>query len=564
MPPGARRILILGGYGNFGGRLATLLQDQADLTLLVAGRSEAKAKAFCRKRGTTAAALLPTVFDRDASVDEQMIKLAPDIVVDASGPFQAYGPKPYRLVEACIARRVHYLDLADAPDFVAGIAAYDHAAAAAGILVRSGVSTFPLLPALVTRALTADWRAVERISAGLAPSPFAGIGATLVRAVASSAGKEVKTRRAENTATAYAFTDTRRTTIAPPGCLPLKNRLFALIDVPDHQILPIEWPELRETWIAVGTQPEILFKLLIAGAWLVRLGLLPSLLPFHKVILCVMRALSWGERRSGMFVELRGRDGRNRPTGRAWHLVAEDGEGPMIPAMGAAALIGKLLAGAQLVPGASTAVKDLDLEDYRPFFCERAIIAGVRDAPGDDHLPLQQQILGSAWDRLPSPLREMHQVSGRAEAEGRAAVIRGRGPLAWLIGRLLRFPNTGEDVPLRVSFQAKDGRETWTRDFAGNRFSSLQYAGRGRWQRLLVERFGPLAFAMALVLEEDGRLRLVMRHWRAFGLPLPLWLGPRSEAFESAEKGRFNFSVEISHPLIGRIIAYKGWLKRLS
>ena len=73
------------------------------------------------------------------------------------------------------------------------------------------------------------------------------------------------------------------------------------------------------------------------------------------------------------------------------------------------------------------------------------------------------------------------------------------------------------------------------RDFAGCRFSSLQYAGDGKWDRLLVERFGPLSFAMALVVDEareeaggDGtRLRLVLRHWRVFGLPMPLWLGPR-------------------------------------
>jgi hypothetical protein len=32
------RMLILGGYGIFGGRLAHLLQDEPQLTLLIAGR----------------------------------------------------------------------------------------------------------------------------------------------------------------------------------------------------------------------------------------------------------------------------------------------------------------------------------------------------------------------------------------------------------------------------------------------------------------------------------------------------------------------------------------------
>ena len=43
----ALKVLILGGYGTFGGRLAQLLADEERLTLIVAGRSLAKAQAFC-------------------------------------------------------------------------------------------------------------------------------------------------------------------------------------------------------------------------------------------------------------------------------------------------------------------------------------------------------------------------------------------------------------------------------------------------------------------------------------------------------------------------------------
>jgi hypothetical protein len=43
----ALRILILGGYGTFGGRLARLLADEERITLIVAGRSMARAEAFC-------------------------------------------------------------------------------------------------------------------------------------------------------------------------------------------------------------------------------------------------------------------------------------------------------------------------------------------------------------------------------------------------------------------------------------------------------------------------------------------------------------------------------------
>src|SRR5262249_10042102 len=41
------RVLILGGYGTFGGRLAELLADEPRLTLIIAGRSRTRAEAFC-------------------------------------------------------------------------------------------------------------------------------------------------------------------------------------------------------------------------------------------------------------------------------------------------------------------------------------------------------------------------------------------------------------------------------------------------------------------------------------------------------------------------------------
>ena len=66
---------------------------------------------------------------------------------------------------------------------------------------------------------------------------------------------------------------------------------------------------------------------------------------------------------------------------------------------------------------------------------------------------------------------------------------------------------------------------------------------------------------MALV-PDGGRLRLVLRRWSAFGVPLPMWLCPRSDSLRAAEDGRFHFHVEIGHPLTGLIVRYRGWLVR--
>ena len=167
----ALRVLIIGGYGTFGGRLARLLADEPRLTLIIAGRSLKKAQDFCAAlpaRATRAA----QAFDREGDADAQIAACVPDIVVDASGPFQTYGD-PYRVVRAALARRIGYLDLADGSDFVKGIVQFDAAARERGVFIISGASSFPVLTAAVVRRLGRGMAQVESISAGIAPSPFA-------------------------------------------------------------------------------------------------------------------------------------------------------------------------------------------------------------------------------------------------------------------------------------------------------------------------------------------------------------------------------------------------------
>ena len=62
-----------------------------------------------------------------------------------------------------------------------------------------------------------------------------------------------------------------------------------------------------------------------------------------------------------------------------------------------------------------------------------------------------------------------------------------------------------------------------------------------------------------MVVEGD-RLRYVIRGWSFLGLPMPGFLGPRTDTFETEEGGRFVFDVEIALPLVGRVVHYRGWL----
>ncbi|MGB7654629.1 MAG: DUF4166 domain-containing protein [Novosphingobium sp.] len=548
------KILILGGYGVFGGRLAQLLSDVAGLTILIGGRDQDKANRFCETVGG-AARCVPITVDRRAVAD-CLDSERPDLVVDASGPFQQYGQNRYAVIEACIAAQIDYLDFADAADFVFGVSRFDAQARQAGIFVLSGVSSFPVLTAAVLREM-AKTMSIERIEGGIAPSPFAGVGLNVIRAVVGYAGGPVHLRRGGVAASGTAIAETARYTIAVPGRLPLRNLLFSLVDVPDLQVIPPEYPELTDIWMGAGPVPEPLHRMLILLARARTFLKLPSLAPLSRLCYLVLNRMKYGEHRGGMYVRLRGRI-NGLETQRSWHLLAEGDDGPFIPSMAIEALVRKMLAGAPPEPGARPATHSLELADYDRLFAGRTIYTWFRDdGPGQ---PLYRQILGSAFGALPAPVQALHTGTQARTWRGTAQVSRGRGPLAAQAANQFGFPRTGQNVPVSVTFEPGADGETWRRDFDGEVLVTHQAPGTGRSSGLIVERFGAVAVALALVVDGD-RLRLIPRRWSLLGLPMPRFLLPRGESFETVCDGRFAFDVTVDLPLIGRVVGYHGTLE---
>ena len=519
------RLLIIGGYGTFGGRLAELLCREERIALVIAGRSKSAALDFCHvlPPGALREAL---ALNRDRDVARQIRKINPHIVVDASGPFQAYGEDPYRVVKAALATRSHYLDLADSPEFVRGIRQFDGAAKEQGLFILSGVSSFPVLSAAMVRDLANDFGRIDSITGGIAPSPYAGVGYNVIRAVAGYAGKVIPVRRQGRKQTARALRETRRFTIAPPGEIPLLPRTFSLVDVPDLQLLADEWPEVKDVWMGAAPEPAILHCLLRWFAGLVRLGLVPSLAPLARLIHSTANNVRWGEHRGGMFVEVRGEAEGGLSVTRSSHLLAEGHHGLYIPSMAVEAIVRNWLEGRPPRAGARPATAELELSDYGCVFAERPISIGTRNGTGTGDECLHARILGTAWQSVPGALRAVHGAGPKLTITGAASITRGRGVLARLLARIMRFPAAGENVPVSVTFERHGDCDQWTRDFGGQEFSSTFTAGTGRYEHLLCERFGPLTFGMALV-PDANRLNLVMRRWSFLGLPLPGCLAPQ-------------------------------------
>lgn len=535
------RILVLGGYGAFGGRLSRRLRDDGH-EVIVAGRSLAKARDFCAGED----GLIPVALDSRG--DLALARHRPAIVVDAAGPFQQAS---LHVPEACIAAGIHYLDLADARDFIGRIGALDAAARAAGVAIVAGASSLPALSGAVARRLAVGMDDVRAVEIALSISNRGGAGAAAAAAILSYVGQPIRLWRGRTWQAGFGCHELRRERFEVGGVAPLAGRGASLCEVPDLDLLPERLPGRPAVTFRAGTDSQLQNLGLAAMARLVRWGLIGNLSRWLHWLEPARRLTAGrGSERSAMSARLFGTAGGRRLE-RRWTLIADRGDGPEIPTLAVPVLVRRLLAG-EIAAGARDAGTLMDLDDYDAAFAGLAIRHEQRELALPP--PLYARAMGAAFERLPPAVRALHEVLRDDGAHGRATVTRGGNPIARLIGRIVGFPPEGEH-DLHVHFEEQEGVETWTRRFSGKGFHSRLALRRG----LLVERFGLLTFGFALPSDERG-LEMILRAWWLGPVRMPLLLGPRCAAREWEEDGRFRFDVSIGLPPIGGIAHYRGWL----
>lgn len=552
-----KTILLVGATGVFGQRLARHLAGFQGIRLLLTSRDPAKAQAMCRTIEVDggAAQLEPLAFEKSAGF-AILSAHRPWLVIDASGPFQQ---TDLSFPRAVLEGGAHYLDLADARDYLLGFAELDGVAKARNLVALAGASSTPALSSAAMAEITRGWRRIDTVDIAITPGGKSDVGPAVLEAILSYAGTAVETFRNGQLGHVIAWSGSSRRAIPALG-----HRRVAPVDTADAKLLSAHFGIRSLVRFQAGLESPLEQWGLTFLAHLRRLGLLRSLVPLAPLLLRA-RALTkpFTQDRGAMLVEASGLDEAGRPVVAQWSLLAENGHGPQVPTLPAAAAVRALLDGG-LPAGARPCVGALSLDTIEQEMKAYAIRTRQQRTP----LPADSvfsRSLGDAYPSLPSPIKAFHDADAAPVWEGRASVEAGTSLPARIIQRLVGLPRSGADLPVRVTVEKKPTCpsepmiETWCRDFDGRQFRSvLGSTGTGE----VTERFGPIRIRLAAAARE-GAVTLPVLGWAILGIPMPLWLAPRSKASEAVDHaGRFRFDVMLALPGGALLAHYRGYLQQ--
>jgi saccharopine dehydrogenase-like NADP-dependent oxidoreductase len=361
------KTIILGGYGNFGARISRALANSPGIDLVIAGRDLAKARALAVECGATAAA----IDINDPDLARVLQDLGAGMVIHTAGPFQEQG---YAVALAVAAAGAHYIDLADGRRFVCDFsAAVDQAFLARDRIAITGASTVPALSSAVIDHLSAGWRSISDIEFCIAPAQTAPRGVATMAAVLSYCGAPVQVWQGGRWTAMPGWGNPVRVEYAR-----LRPRLASLCDIPDLELFPAHYPGVQSVIFRAALELGVSQRGMALIGALRRMGVIAR--P-ERLAAFLNRAADgldiFGSALGGMVVRVRGIDGAGAVVERAWHIAADDDNGPEIPCMAAILLARRIASGQLRSSGARTSTSALTLRDFEPEFQKWGMVTDI-------------------------------------------------------------------------------------------------------------------------------------------------------------------------------------------
>jgi hypothetical protein len=324
-----RLVTVVGGYGVFGSRVAEALMRSGLCCVRIVGRDATVGNNLAHRIG---AEFVPCDVADDATLQGAIE--GSHIVIHAAGPFQSCD---YHVAERCLDVGAHYLDLADAREFVVGIDRLDARARERGLLVASGVSSAPTITGAMVRDVIDQFNRVDKIQVALSPGNQNPRGAATVGAILSYLGSPIRVWHDGAWTTQIGWGDARRLQFPPPvGWRRVHN-----CEVPDLSLFPKTFAP-RTVYFSAGLELGALNRLLTACGWMCRLtgGRLTSRANlFLKLSLMLF---PFGSKHGALAVWVRGRDHTGAAIERRRAIVT-DYDGPATPSSASIILAEKIL-----------------------------------------------------------------------------------------------------------------------------------------------------------------------------------------------------------------------------
>lgn len=357
-----KKILILGGYGNFGKRIVEGLLALPNITIIIAGRDSGKADLLVEQLKDTATANLKAMqIDIYAYNFESTLKdLSPDIVIHTSGPFQG---QTHCIPVACINAGAHYIDLADDRQFVSNITNLHSEAKAKDILIVSGASTVPGLSSTVIDFYQHHFSAIHNIDIAIAPGNQAERGEATIKGILSYTGHAFNTFKNSEWGQSYGWMDPR--TLDFGGII--GKRWLANVDVPDLVLFPERYAVKDSVRFQAGLELPFLHLTLVGMGYIAKLGLIKSWASLSKPIVKMSDLFkSFGSNIGGMQIHIQGEGKNNQKKDIIWTLYAPDGIGPYIPTLPTIIIAKKLISGELTERGATPCLGLFSLPEFTP------------------------------------------------------------------------------------------------------------------------------------------------------------------------------------------------------
>lgn len=349
-----KQVLILGGYGNFGTRIATELTKD-NISIIIAGRDFHKAQVLQDNLKQYGATVSIAAFDATQEFAKQLTTLKPEIVINTIGPFQT---ADFTIPTICAEHGVHYLDLADARDFVTGITSLDALAKEKNVLVVSGASTVPGLSSAVLDHYLPRFFQLNSLIYGISPGQKAPRGLATTESILTYLGKPLKPW-GNDQEHHYGWQDIYRQDYPELG-----KRWMANCDVPDLDLFKDRYG-LKEIRFSAGMESSALHLGMWLVSHLVRLGLPLNLSKHAQSLLSFSHAFDWlGTPDGGMHMIMKGIDKAGKPLEIKWFLVAKNNDGPQIPCVPAIILAKKLIQDKLKIRGAMPCVGLVTLDEF--------------------------------------------------------------------------------------------------------------------------------------------------------------------------------------------------------